>query len=156
MTRRLFTTLLLAVVPVVMFTGAFLERDSSAAAIVARPHGSTQKIDPDLALSAELDGVRLDLRQRIELKDSLIAELVAGRTTLADVTSQFLVLNESQPTYMEVIRLQFRGATDRERIARNVIAYAAIELGRSKLMERMLVVARLEYELQQVIAQETR
>lgn len=63
--------------------------------------------------------------RRIAIKESLIAELIAGRATLAEVAARFLELNEDEPGYLLILRSAVPGDSDLERSARNVIDYAA-------------------------------
>lgn len=86
---------------------------------------------------------------RIAVKESLVTDLVAGRATLAEVTEQFYILDASRPAYLAVLRESYPAATDREMIARNVIAYA---LPRAAPEERETLSSRLEADLQQMLA----
>lgn len=90
-----------------------------------------------------------EVLRRIAIKESIINELLAGRTTLADATDQFVALNEARPDYIETIRNSFPGTTDREKFARNVIAFA---IPRVPPDERAALSSRLEVELQQMLA----
>jgi hypothetical protein len=62
--------------------------------------------------------------RRLTIKEDLIAELIAGRANLADVTARFREMNADEPAYQEVMRALVPGDTDLERSARNVIDYA--------------------------------
>lgn len=85
-----------------------------------------------------------EIRHRINVKEVIIADLLAKRITLAEATEQFTVMNESRPQYMAMIRATFPGETDQEKIARNVISFALL---RVKPQERDTVNHRLEKEL---------
>jgi N-acetylmuramic acid 6-phosphate (MurNAc-6-P) etherase len=115
----------------------------------------TKAMDSDLARASELDEVDRDIRQRIELKEMLVAELLAGCTSLATVTAQFLVLNQERARDMVVIRRQFSGASDTEKTARNVIGYAELQIKDCGDIHRALIFARLECELRQITARES-
>jgi hypothetical protein len=71
-----------------------------------------------------LEASAAELRQRHEAKSALIDDLIAGRVTLAEVAEQFMILNRGRPACMEVIRRTCSGATDEEKMARNVIRFA--------------------------------
>lgn len=78
--------------------------------------------------------------RRIRIKEELVAELVAGRATLADVAARFLELNADEPVYVDVLRATVPGDSDAERAARNVIEYAvprADPAARSELRRRL-------------------
>lgn len=76
----------------------------------------------------ELDAETDDLLRRITLKRAMIAELVAGRTTLDDVTERFPELSSTHPQSLKSLRESYPGATDREKTARKVISYALEEV----------------------------
>lgn len=85
--------------------------------------------------------------QRIAKKETIVKELIAGRATLADATARFGELNAARPLALETVRDAYPGATDQEKTARNVIAYA---LGRTPVADRGALSRRLEAELQQM------
>lgn len=97
--------------------------------------------------SHDLDAESAEVRRRIDVKDALIQNLIAGRTTLAEVTAQFLALDENRPAYMAVLRNNQPGATDEEKMARNVISYTHSSLNERSLIQKAVVLARLEAEL---------
>lgn len=87
--------------------------------------GAEDSDDPELlAIGAGLDAAQSQVRARIALKEHLIGELAEGRQTLDEVTTVFLQLNQDSDICMNVVRASYPGATDEERIARNVIAFA--------------------------------
>lgn len=109
----------------------------------------------DDALTAELEGMSRELRQRIEVKNRLVDELLAGRTTLAEVTTQFLAMNQTRKEYMVTVRMHYSGATDAEKTARNVIGFASTDIAGYCPIQRALVLVRLEYQLQQLTLNES-
>ncbi|MFO0824289.1 MAG: hypothetical protein U0792_14445 [Gemmataceae bacterium] len=145
--RHLGVLLLVVSVPVALIAGTFLERATSVVSPAIQPYLMTTETDRDRARGSELDQIKSDLRHRIELKNMLVSELLAGRRGLADVTAQFLSLNQAHEEYMSVIHTQYSGATDTEKTARNVIGYAAINLGDCGPIQRAMILARLECEL---------
>ena len=90
-----------------------------------------------------------DVRHRIAVKETLVADLIAGRSTLAETTAQFTTMNASRPEYMSVIRDAFPGATDQEKMARNVIAFAVVRVAPEHRAE---LARRLDGELRQLVA----
>src|SRR5207302_800885 len=88
--------------------------DQSAAA------GNVVSSDPEVA---RLNARTYHLASRIAYKDSLIRELVAGRATLAQVSDEFLRLNQEEPAAMFVLRSRYPGSGDEERSANNVIGF---------------------------------
>ena len=88
-------------------------------------------------------------RRRFILKEEIIDDLLSDRITLKDATAQFLTLNEHHSGAMMVIRAAYRGATDEESTARNVIALAIPRLEGS-FTEKAAILARLAFELDQI------
>ena len=70
-----------------------------------------------------LGAVNETVAHRITAKEALVAELIAGRATLAETVEQFLALN-SDPCVAARLREIYAGDTDEVRTARNVIDYA--------------------------------
>jgi hypothetical protein len=61
--------------------------------------------------------------RRIAVKETLIADLVAGRAGLVETAAQFRALNAGQHGYAVVIRSLYPNTSDDERLCRNVISY---------------------------------
>jgi hypothetical protein len=93
-----------------------------------------------------------ELFRRMDLKDRLVAELIAGRTTLADVTEEFVALNRDRPGYTTTIRATYPGQTDEERTARNVLGYVSQRMGDLPPARQAEVMARLESEFARFVA----
>lgn len=134
---------------------------AAAAAVVLAVHPSlAQTIGADVwnvpslkeqvrASAAEedrLDGEDGEVMRRIAVKEAIIADLIAGRTTLADATARFVALNASRPHYLAALRETYPGATDDEKFARNVISFA---VARVPAHRRSELSSRLEGELRQ-------
>lgn len=107
-----------------------------------------QEIRNELEREQNLELTNQEVRRRIEIKDGLIAELIAGRKSLAQVSARFLALNRERPEYLDVIRATYPGSTDEERTARNVIGYVEGELLWDKTPRKAEVLARLRAELE--------
>ncbi len=72
-----------------------------------------------------LDRRRADVAARVEYKEALLAELAAGRATLAAVAGAFLRVNRDDAVCLEMVRATYPGGSDEEKSARNVLDYAA-------------------------------
>jgi hypothetical protein len=97
-------------------------------------------------LNAEVD----EIDRVIAVKEALIADLIGGRATLAGVAADFRELDRANPAHMQVIRANFPGATDEERMARNVIRYALNRVADPGERENLRL--RLEGELRALLA----
>jgi hypothetical protein len=80
---------------------------------------------------------------RMQQKEQLIAELVAGRRRLTDVAAEFLRLNRAEPECLTAIRGYFPDGSDEEVAARNVIEYVGPRVAAG---DRPAVLARLDRE----------
>lgn len=99
-------------------------------------------------LHDHLAGVNREILHRIAIKNQLIAELIAGRTTLDEVTQKFLVMNQSHSEYMSSIRAAYPGDTDEEKTAHNVLGYIRAELEREPPARRAEVFGRLRAQFE--------
>jgi hypothetical protein len=106
-----------------------------------------EELNSEVELGESLDLVNVEIQRRIAIKEGLVADLIAGRTTLACVTEQFLALNQGRPEYMRVIRVTYPGASDFEKSAHNVISYAEGELSRFPAAQQNEARGRLQTEL---------
>lgn len=117
---------------------------------------------PDLRAQVEesaqrglaLDAAHDDVRSRIDLKETLVEELIGGRICLAEVAFQFMVLNEGHPEYMAAIRRTYRTGTDLQRTARNVVDYTLPRLEGETPSRQAEVTARLNAELADLLKSE--
>lgn len=91
----------------------------------------------------ELDEENAEIKRRMEVKEALIRNLIAGRATLADVTTQFLELDQDRPGYLTLIRGTYPAATDQESMAQNVIQYTWPRLSGEPASRRFEVMVRL-------------
>jgi hypothetical protein len=89
-----------------------------------------------------------DVLRRIAIKEGIVSDLIAGRSTLAEASERFTVLNAARPEYANAVRDAFPGATDQEKTSRNVISYA---LTRVAPHARAALSSRLEAELRQTL-----
>lgn len=99
--------------------------------------------------SDRLEAAEEEVHRRIAVKEALVAELLAGRSTLAEVTARFTELNATRPDFVATIRQAFPGVSDHEAATRNVIGYALL---RAPAADRSAVARRLDAELRQMIA----
>jgi len=108
---------------------------------------SQDEITSEIEFRQRLDIIDQKILRQLEIKEKLIAELIAGRTTLAQVATQFLVMSRHDMVWLSIVRKDYAGKTDEERAARNVIAYATAELSRGSAAREVEVLTRLEAEL---------
>jgi hypothetical protein len=102
-----------------------------------------EQITDEAGKARDLDRKETEVLRRMELKDRLVADLIAGRATLAEVTPQFLDLNRDRPGYVTAIRITYPGRTDEERTARTVLQYAERQLAQLPPPGRAAITARL-------------
>lgn len=99
---------------------------AAAAIVFARPiesRSTTDHVEDMTALSQGLE-TRVQMHaDRLEYKRDLIRRLADQEVTLADVTAEFLAMNQDVPAIMTAIRFHFDGASDVEKTAANVIEY---------------------------------
>lgn len=107
-----------------------------------------EELNGEIELRDNLELVNREIQRRIAIKEVLIGELIADRTTLAAVTDQFLLLNQCRPDYMTIIRATYPGNTDYEKTAHNVIGFVDGELPRLSPASQTEVRDRLEAQLQ--------
>ncbi len=98
------------------------------------------------AVEDRLAGEDDEVMRRIAIKEAMIADLIAGRSTLPETTARFVELNATRPHYLAALRDSYPGATDGEKYARNVISFA---LARVAPHDRAALSSRLEGELRQ-------
>jgi hypothetical protein len=97
-------------------------------------------------LDRDLDTECVEVRRRIEVKEDLVRGLIDGRTTLAETTTQFIAIDRDRPEYLNNIRRSQLGATDEEKVARNVVEYVIPRVRDVAAWHRLLVLARLNVE----------
>jgi hypothetical protein len=69
------------------------------------------------------------LLERIAMKEGMVNELIAGRTSLADVSARFAKLNEDVPATLDVLRNKYPNMSEAQRTSCNVIDHViSIEL----------------------------
>jgi len=101
-----------------------------------------------LALSTDLQARLESTQRRVQARDAVVTELLAGRLTLLEAAARFGELNAGMPETRDRVMRAYPGAPYRVALCRQVI-----EQARSVLLVRApeqveRVVARLEAELQ--------
>jgi hypothetical protein len=76
---------------------------------------------PHAAQRSALESAQKATSVRLELKNRLLEELIAGRLTLHEVADYFTELNAECPLHAELIHRSVPGHTAEERMARNVL-----------------------------------
>jgi hypothetical protein len=84
---------------------------------------------------------------RRQARRETLEALVAGRLTLLQAASRFKGLNERPPECMTAVRSTYEGASDEERLCRQVIAGVRGLLEDLPPSESASIIARLESEL---------
>jgi len=140
--RNVAVVLMLSVAAVV----ANSEWGASLVVDMFRTRSIRVEIKEQLELRDRLDDVNKEIFSHIAIKDVLIAELIEGRTTLAEVNRQFLVLDQTLTKY-RTGRASCSGSTDEERTARNVLGYLRTELAHLSPAHRAEVLRRLNLEI---------
>jgi hypothetical protein len=94
---------------------------------------------------SELEAQLQSVKDRTAYKSDLIDRLIAGNATLAEVTDEFRRLNRGTPA-VGVIRVYYRGSSDEEKNARNVITF--VDLRPLPADRKAEVLARLAREFE--------
>lgn len=66
--------------------------------------------------------------QRIDYKESLMNDLIAGKTSLAAVADEFLRMNRDLPITMTLLVVQYPDCSDEEVSARNVMEFVRMRI----------------------------
>jgi hypothetical protein len=88
------------------------------------------RIDQNQQQQEEFDAEDQRVLQRIEIKESLITQLIEGRATIPEVAAHFKMLNSGRVDYLALYHKQYPGASDDECYCRNVVAFADARLSR--------------------------
>jgi hypothetical protein len=107
----------------------------------------------DIEHTRQLEVEDETIQKRIDIKEALINDLIAGRATLADVCSEFHRLNEAREVYMYTLRRSYPDASDTEIIARNVINFTTDRI--ADPARRATMLAQLEREMVQMQTNKT-
>lgn len=97
-----------------------------------------------------LNALRETVRRRIAAKDELVSALIEGRLMLVQVVAEFHRLNGEDEAVLSVVRQCYPGATDEEKVARNVLHFVSLRDLPAGLRTR--VQARLEREFVEAYA----
>lgn len=99
----------------------------------------------------QVTGVDLSVRthaiaERIALKESLVTELIEGRTTLAAVAERFHKLNRDVPACMSAVRMKYPEMSDDERMTMNVLDFVKVRDLTPTQLDAVLGRLNTEYE----------
>jgi hypothetical protein len=98
----------------------------------------------------DLDAEREATARRMAVREALVADLIAGRSTLAGAVAEFRALDRGWADRPELLRWYYSGVPDDEVEARHVIGYALRRVpGRA---DREALRRRLEGELRELLA----
>jgi hypothetical protein len=90
------------------------------------------------------------LFNRVEAKQQILDDVIAGRMTLPKAAEKFGELNSQAPESMTAVRDYFAGDTDNERLCRQVIHRVKFMLDEDS-SEAATVIARLEREMHEYL-----
>jgi hypothetical protein len=119
---------------------------------VYEPETLSDDYRKDLEQANELEARRQEGLRLLEVQEMLVQRLIAGRGSLPEVTKELLMMHQNHPAWMAVIRAEYPGNSDEEKTARNVIGWVAFELSLSNPDKQAEVLARLESELECLVA----
>lgn len=98
-----------------------------------------------------LDEELKESAHRIELKETIIDQLLRGRLSFKEAVALFLSLNQQKPAVLDTVRDAYLGEDDEVSTARSVIDCALYQRNRGWL-RRLAVAARLHGEFQKAYA----
>jgi hypothetical protein len=96
----------------------------------------------------------MEIRERTIARDQAIHELFAGQRTFWEVVDRFEAINATFPPTEAAVRKSYPGSSDREKVARQVLATAHYLLGNPPVPKRVAAVARMEAELKAFVEQQ--
>ena len=124
-----------------------------AAYLDVQAYGSNQQmIDDEQAARERLSARSNAIGVRIQIKDGLIEELVAGRTSLAEVANQFEILNQDVRECRIVFQSRYPGMSPEQQAAQNVIDF--VRAREMSACERADVLGRLRDEFRQMYGEQ--
>jgi len=109
-----------------------------------------QQLQTEQRRTEILDHANLRLRQRILHKEHLVALLIEGQCSLAQVTEEFWQSMQSDPGYLTVLRHHYPGSSDYEKTVANVLHHVQFQVQQLPPAEQARVWKRLEAERQQL------
>jgi hypothetical protein len=92
--------------------------------------------------------------ERIAAKETMVVDLVAGRTSLAEVLDRFRELNAGNEELQAQMELRYPNQSEDERLYQNVLDFVRAEC--DERSDYPAVKARLAYEWQQLHSRRTR
>lgn len=91
---------------------------------------------------------------RAEVKQQIVDDVIDDRLTLAQAADRFGEWNAKAPETMTAVRMSFSGASDKERLCRQVIQRVEIAL-QDRTSEDETVIPRLEREMHELLGDST-
>lgn len=85
---------------------------------------------------------------RITYKESLVKQLVDGKTTLCAAAEEFLRLNREVPSTLNMIRLQYSNVTEEEAVTLNVLDFVLQRLEPGAVQNAVLARLGAEFRKQ--------
>lgn len=87
-----------------------------------------QQLEEDTTLSEALDARLENSEERLALKELIVREFLAGRTTFDGVIDSFRQTNEGNDRVMQYMHTYYPAADDREIAARNALQFIGSSL----------------------------
>jgi hypothetical protein len=106
-----------------------------------------RQLEEQARRSEDLDARLESSLNRIELRQRIIGELLAGQITLSQAAAQFRDLTWAVPKYVALIQMQYPNMNEAEKYCRYVLDYARRYSGHHK--EPGQIISRLEREFNQ-------
>jgi hypothetical protein len=111
-----------------------------------RPFALQARLQDERSREAALDSEVGEAFQRVQAKQRVKADLIAGRITLFEAAARYRDLSAGQANYLRLLRAYYPGRSDEERLCRSVIDHVRhVLIGQRKEPDEFI--ASLEAEL---------
>lgn len=107
----------------------------------------TKGMEQDRQAAEQMDIDDQTVLRRMQVKETIAAELIAGRVTLLEATAQFESLHSDDRRFRELLELYYPGDSSEERMCRCVIAFARMRVRVVGSSQESELVDKLEREL---------
>ena len=118
------------------------------------PSDAGRQMEAERQRAALLDRRNEVVSRRLDAKNVVVGQLLDGRMTLAEAAAWFKALNESPADCPAVAHGEFPGASEGERLCRQVIGWAQAERAGQSASQAEATNARLEEELQTLLGRD--
>jgi hypothetical protein len=118
------------------------------------PPDVRRQMEAERQRAALLDRRTEVVRRRLDAKNEIVGQLVDGRLTLAEAAAWFKALNESPADCPAVPHGEFPGASEGERLCRQVMSWVRADLSRQSASQAEAMSVRLEEELRTLLGRD--